>query len=165
MTLDALRTVVLPGGERIATLIEVLDYCTRENLLVNVEVKRDVPSRRRATAAIAACLRGTGCDVLVSSFDPFMLAGALALAPRVPRALLLSPDHPYLDRVANRLRCVAIHPFHELVHASRVRAWQARGLRVNTWTVNELEHARALVELGVDGIITDDPGALSPLIV
>ncbi len=36
------------------------------------------------------------------------------------------------------------------------------GLRVDYWTVNEPDEARRLLELGADGIMTDDPAAIKP---
>ena len=38
------------------------------------------------------------------------------------------------------------------------------GLRVDYWTVNDEGVARALVELGVDGIMTDDPARIVPAV-
>ncbi|MGK5628157.1 glycerophosphodiester phosphodiesterase [Streptomyces sp. URMC 123] len=42
-----------------------------------------------------------------------------------------------------------------VVDRSFVRAAHARGLQVHVWTVNEAERMRALLDLGVDGIMTD----------
>ncbi|MEV0261061.1 glycerophosphodiester phosphodiesterase family protein [Streptomyces sp. NPDC050617] len=41
-----------------------------------------------------------------------------------------------------------------------VRHAHARGLQVHVWTVNEAERMRALLDLGVDGIMTDRLGTL-----
>jgi len=38
------------------------------------------------------------------------------------------------------------------------------GLRVDFWTINEPEQAKALVALGVDGIMTDDPARIVPAV-
>ena len=35
-----------------------------------------------------------------------------------------------------------------------------RGWKVNTWTVNDADRAKALVDMGVDGIISDLPNVL-----
>jgi glycerophosphoryl diester phosphodiesterase len=41
-----------------------------------------------------------------------------------------------------------------------VRDMQERGLRVQVWTINDLQQMRELIDLGVDGIITDYPDLL-----
>ncbi len=38
------------------------------------------------------------------------------------------------------------------------------GLAVDFWTINEPEEARALVALGADGIMTDDPARIVPAV-
>ncbi|MDJ1131352.1 glycerophosphodiester phosphodiesterase [Streptomyces iconiensis] len=43
-----------------------------------------------------------------------------------------------------------------VVDRAFVRAAHARGLPVHVWTVNERHRAEALLDLGVDGIMTDD---------
>ena len=53
LTLDDLRRVALPGGERVPTLDEVLDLAQQRDLHVNVEIKRDVPARVAATVGAA----------------------------------------------------------------------------------------------------------------
>jgi glycerophosphoryl diester phosphodiesterase len=37
------------------------------------------------------------------------------------------------------------------------------GLRVDYWTVNDPDEARFLLDLGADGIMTDDPAAIAPV--
>ena len=156
----ALATVRV-DGERVPTLEEVLRFCRVEGLAVNVELKRDVPSRVAATR-LAARLLGRaepGKGLVVSSFDPVMLALFRALAPKVPTALLLEPEtdarYP-LDVLAPRLGR-AVHPDRALVSEARMRSWKARGLWVAAWTVNDPHEQRRLVSLGVDALICDDP--------
>ena len=43
-----------------------------------------------------------------------------------------------------------------------IRRCHALGLRVDYWTVNEPALARSLVDLGADGIMTNDPAAIVP---
>lgn len=165
LTRAALREVVLPCGARVPSLDEVLELCGARDLLLNVEMKRDVPSRVGATRGLAAVLRRSrfASHVVVSSFDPFMLAGIAALAPRIELALLLEPRHRRVAPAAGWLRARAMHPDKRLVSASSVRRWHQRGLYVVPWTVNDVDEAHRLLALGVEGIITDDPALLRPL--
>lgn len=51
-----------------------------------------------------------------------------------------------------------IGPAHALVTRELVEAAHAAGMRVVPWTVNDAERMRELVDLGVDGLVTDEPG-------
>ena len=48
-------------------------------------------------------------------------------------------------------------PLYNLVYSSRIEDAHAAGVLVIPWTVNEREDMKRLIEMGVDGIITDYP--------
>lgn len=160
---SALSRLRLQGGERIPSLTEALALCRDLDLWLNVELKRDVPSRLATSRAAAAQIGGTAAPVIVSSFDPLMLAAFAYLAPDVPIALLVEPAHRHLAALAPVLRTRAIHPCRTLVSADQIGRYRRAGLRVMTWTVNDPTEAAFLLSLGIDGIITDDPARLAPL--
>ena len=54
----------------------------------------------------------------------------------------------------------ADHPAHGLVDEALMAWARRRGLRVNVWTVDDPHEAARLMGLGVNGIITNRPGAL-----
>jgi len=76
-------------------------------------------------------------------------AGAAALRAVMPAraALLLA---------AARAGSLTLH--HALVSAAVVRAVHRRGARLLAWTVNDPARLARLTSLGVDGVVTDDPG-------
>lgn len=51
-------------------------------------------------------------------------------------------------------------PYHKDIDAAQLAEARALGLPVVVWTVNDLDRMEALIELGVDGIITDYPNRL-----
>jgi len=158
-----LARVDVGAGERIPRLTEVLTFARARRLLVNVELKSDVPNRLALVRATARILRGFPDAprwILVSSFDPAMLAAFGLFLPQIPRAFLFEEDaHRWLRSAWTTLplRAAAIHPPRTRANPATIRGYRARGLFVNVWTVNDPEEARDLGELGVDGIITDVP--------
>lgn len=50
--------------------------------------------------------------------------------------------------------------YHKEVNAEAIKSAQDLGLSVNVWTVNDTSRMRELIEMGVDGIITDYPDRL-----
>jgi glycerophosphoryl diester phosphodiesterase len=51
------------------------------------------------------------------------------------------------------------------VNAEAVRGAQARGLKVIVWTVNKPARMNALIDMGVDGIISDYPDRLRKVLL
>jgi glycerophosphoryl diester phosphodiesterase len=159
-----LAAVDVGGGERVPRLVEVLALARARRLAVNVELKRDAPDRKAIVAATARVLSSWDArhPVIVSSFDPFMLAGFGLLCAR-PRALLLHRDAAWHQRAsftAAPLGVFAVHIERTLASPDVVRRWHARGMRVSVWTVNDEREAGDLAAIGVDGLITDVPGRL-----
>ena len=163
ISLDELRRVELTGQAHIPTLTEALAFARERRIPVNVELKHDVPSRGAVIAAAARLLHAWDARhaILVSSFDPPMLAGLRAILPEVPIAVLVEPKwHQLTLRLARPLGAAAIHLERTLTSPDEIRALKARGLLVAVWTVNDPEEARDLAALGVDGLITDAPAVI-----
>jgi glycerophosphoryl diester phosphodiesterase len=149
---------------RVPTLADVLAFARARRVGVNVELKHDVPSRPALVRAAARLLHGwdPAHPILISSFDPAVVAGIAALAPRVPRAILVHRTrwHMLHAGLALPLAAAAVHLERTLTRPDLVRALRARGLLVNVWTVNDPEEARDLAALGIDGLISDTPGEI-----
>lgn len=168
LDLRELRGADLGGGQRVPLLEEVLAWARGHNLLVNVEIKRDVPDRRKTVQETASVLRNaksTRSNVIVSSFDPWMLAHFAWLLPAVPRGTLFASDQRLLwlhtsGSIAALVRAEALHPDKALVSRDRCRTWKKHGKIVNVWTVNDPAEARSLADMGVDAIVTDVPRLL-----
>lgn len=133
--------------------------------LLNLEVKTERARNHGLERQVAAAVRASGLAdrVLVSSFNPLALGRVRLAAPELRTALLFAPDMPAWlrsGRLAGWLHVDAIHPHHSGVTASGMRRARARGLQVNTWTVNDAREVKRVTALGVDGIIADDPVAL-----
>ncbi|MEM9877377.1 MAG: glycerophosphodiester phosphodiesterase [Myxococcota bacterium] len=153
----ALEARRLDGGHHIPTLDDVLALGRDLDMVVNIELKRDVPQRRQATTTLARRLHRHGLPpvVVVSSFDPLMLAAFRRQADHVPTALIVTSRLG--AHLFARLGADAVHPSRELVSARVVARAHAQRRRVAVWTVNDPDEAAHLARLGVDAVITDDP--------
>jgi glycerophosphoryl diester phosphodiesterase len=151
-------------GERIPRLEDALAAIGSE-LLINVELKTASGWAQRVrddglARAVAALLARSDARVLVSSFDPLLLARFRAAAPTVPTGLLFSANQSVPLRrgwAAWLVRPTALHPQAQLVDAVALAHWRARGFAVHTWTVDDPAELRALAALGVDAVITNRP--------
>jgi glycerophosphoryl diester phosphodiesterase len=161
---EELVALDLGRGATIPRLREVLDWARREGVAVNVEMKHDVPRRRSLARDTVAIALGSGAAVLLSSFDPVLLALAAAQAPSVERALLTQArQRPWADALQESMRprlVAAIHLERTQASPAAVARYRRRGLRVGAWTVNDPAEARELARSGVASIITDHPGEI-----
>jgi glycerophosphoryl diester phosphodiesterase len=164
LTAAELARVDVGGGERVPRLVDALAVARERGLVVNVEMKRDVPDRAAVVRAVARVLRGwdPAHPILVSSFDPLMLAGLRLARPKTPVAQLVT-----FGVFRERVFLAARPPFADaanvertLTSPARLRALSRLGVFVNVWTVNDPREAADLANLGVDGVITDAPAAV-----
>ncbi|HEX7938212.1 MAG TPA: glycerophosphodiester phosphodiesterase, partial [Gemmatimonadaceae bacterium] len=144
----------LAGGARIPRLEDVLTTVAGE-ATVYIELKgRDVE------AAALDIARRHGKRYAVHSFDHAAVERARALAPEVPRGVLL--DRGTADPImAMEVACrrVAprdVWPHSSLVDAAFMKAAATLSVRVIVWTVNSRSEAARLNDLGVAGLCTDD---------
>ncbi len=144
----------------LAQLRELLEQ--HEGAVANLEVKTDAPHGDARASELAVQLLSWPAPVLarlwVSSFDPLLLLRLAEAEAPVPLAFL-AQDATALQLLPS-LPVAAVHPHHSLVTGERVRAWREAELAVFPWTVNAAELAEELLELGVDGLIGDEPRVL-----
>jgi glycerophosphoryl diester phosphodiesterase len=139
---------------------------------INVDIKQHDDRAARAVVEVLRAMKAQD-RVLVTSFDPGTLRAvrelgyegrtgldrnellALALLP-APLAARLRPigRATQVPRRAGPL---------VLDRRSFLDKSHALGLPVEFWTVNDPTEAERLLELGADGIMTDDPAALVPV--
>jgi glycerophosphoryl diester phosphodiesterase len=94
----------------------------------------------------------------LQSFDYRVLRLARKLAPELPLVQLVE-ENPSMRLELKRLgfEPAVYSPWFKLVTPAMVREAQQRGIRIIPWTVNESSDMQRLLEMGVDGLITDYP--------
>ena len=92
---------------------------------------------------------------LMSSFKPESLVGAKAVAPALPRGLLLGELWDGWLECAIQLDCAIVTCDHLLWNAGNVAKIKAAGMRCGSYTVNDALEAKRLFDLGMDCIYTD----------
>ncbi len=143
------------AGERIPTLEEGLALTEELGLEIYLEMK--IPLDPALLFALARQLRPFRLDrVVLLSFRPAVLRAIQAIEPRLRTALLLRRARVSLPAARESgIRILAPHRR----RITRRLAHQAHraGLVVVTWTVNGPREMRKMLDLGVDGIMTDWP--------
>ncbi len=109
------------------------------------------PPETPGAAAFLGALRPWLRAVAVCSFDERLVAAIARRCPATPTTLLF--DEPLRSATAAR----TLGPRRDLVTRELVVAAHAAGSRVVPWTVNDAPTMAELIELGVDGLVTDRP--------
>ncbi len=94
----------------------------------------------------------------IQSFDTRALEAMHELDPRISISLIVD-NHEGLQKNLTRLSFTPqiYSPFYELLDRAQVDAAHTQNIRVIPWTINDENSMQELLELGVDGLITDYP--------
>lgn len=154
-------------GETLANLEAYSDSLSRPPLHYNVEIKSR-PEHDGVYHPDVETFAGAVYDVLaeqgvlarstVQSFDPRTVDAIRHIDPDVTVALLVSNEDGLDANLARLSELPDIYsPNQNLVDSTLVSELREKGLRLIPWTVNTTADMRRLIDLGVDGIITDYP--------
>jgi glycerophosphoryl diester phosphodiesterase len=166
MTAAQLASVDIGGGETVPTLSE---------LLVNFgkRIRFDIELKELDTVEkVIPLVHKTNLleRSILSSFILEALQTARDLEPNLARGLLVDRltgrivGGKSAVRAAALLGCHYFLPHYRSLTSEWVTAAQQEGMLVIPWTVNRAEDALRLIELGVDGLISDRPDQFLSLI-
>ncbi len=165
-----LQHVRTKGGAAIPRLQDLLE--AHPGLFVTIEAKSD-----SVVAPLCSLIMAMGVleRISIGAFSP---ARTLAARKQLGEGLLWSPAHLGVAKLWARgwglplrlapfgvLQVPAAWHGIPLVTARFLRAAHARGRAVQVWTVNETAEMHRLLDLGVDGIMTDRPTLLREVLV
>ena len=161
-------------GEKIPTLEEVLKEFKGE-IGLNIELKgiHNTPSTGILEQKVAELLQKFDLfcsdQVLISSFDAYMLTKFHSYSPETPIGYLYEPDeHEGCSNAplksASEMHAKAIHPHFSLIDKLFVENANKLGLQINTWTVNNPADMQKLLHIPVNMIITNYPDRLFKLL-
>lgn len=158
----------------IATLREVLDAFP--GVFLNFDIKQTAPAVPPYEEALAAVLREYGRidDVIVASFHDAALQAFGAIAPEISTSAGTFAVAQFWSAVQDgtpddQLPATAYRAFqvprafedHVVVDQRFVERAHERGVAVHVWTIDDAAEMALLLELGVDGIMTDCPTTLT----
>ncbi|MFH2114285.1 MAG: glycerophosphodiester phosphodiesterase family protein [Spirochaetota bacterium] len=156
------------AGERIPLLSELLEE-HGEDFYFDIEIKSRDNTDGHLEASLARLLDDFKMDadrVVVSSFNPAMLAKFKATCPRIPTAIIYCADSDvpwYLRRGEGRWIAGAdfLKPKHVIPTKARMAFGRAIGGRpVLPWTVDDPAIARRMLDIGCEGVVSNVPHKL-----
>lgn len=152
MPLAVLRSFDAGDGERVPTLLEVLDL-VGDAVHLDIEIKGGGIER-----AVLDTLTGyPGARWVISSFDWNILRELRRLGPAVELWPLAGRVDDALFAVAADLGSPAISLYAGSYTVESAAPLRDAGLRVVVWTVNDVAEAGRMRALGAYALCTDDP--------
>lgn len=173
LTIAELRRIDLGYGQGFCSLAETLDAFPGTRF--NIDVKSRAAVGPAADTILAA---GASSRVLVSSFDERRRKATIARLPGVVSSssarrfllALLGGKIGFSPAVRTALRGLAAVQVPEkalgltITTSRMLRQLHAAGVEVHVWTVNDPQRMGELLDLGVDGIMTDRVDLALPVV-
>ncbi|MEO8591590.1 MAG: glycerophosphodiester phosphodiesterase family protein [Flavobacteriales bacterium] len=133
----------------------------------NIEIKSDPawygtfqPEPGPYVAAVLATIDSLGLAdrCIIQSFDPAILEAVNASYPSITLALLVENEHGWKKNLKRLSFTPAVYsPVFTVVDEDLVESLHLEDIEIIVWTVNEEADIKRMLDLGVDGIITDYP--------
>jgi glycerophosphoryl diester phosphodiesterase len=158
MTLDQIKSLDAGEGEKIPTIRELISI-VRKKIGLQIEIKSINLLDKLIHILREENLISTS---IVSSFILNELLKLKLLEPSLKVGLLLSADLVRPKLIKRKIEKIAKNNFYSIyppfttINKEIVDFAHSYGLKVIVWTVNDREIMENLIELAVDGIITDD---------
>ena len=148
-------------GEPIPTLAQVIKAVKgRMRLNIEIKVSREEPELARKVVDLIHS-EGIRKECMVTSFDRATVEQIKAIDPRIETGFIFGQKYPddVFEGNWNALSCNF-----RVVDANFVSRARETRKNIYVWTVDDPVEMKRLMELGVDGIITNRPQDLIPLV-
>ena len=128
------------------------------HLEVEVKAVENMADAEKLVLTLEQQLQGFEKTAIITSFDLKIHHALKQMNSKFQRGLLVEDDIQLkaIDQ-ALELECGQIGWMNQLATPELIRATQQEKLKISVWTVNSIERAKQLRDLGIDGLITDFP--------
>ncbi|MCI0695053.1 glycerophosphodiester phosphodiesterase [candidate division KSB1 bacterium] len=149
------------AGEKLPALEEVIAL-VRGKMSLNIEAKIHGHERNVASLIVETLRRERFDDeCVVTSFDHKIVDEIKTLAPALQVGYIFGWREFSREVFWRKVELLSAH--YSLIDAAFLQRARAAGKKVHVWTVNDPWHMRRMIEMGVDGIITNYPDRLNAI--
>lgn len=154
------------AGEKIPSLNEFFEYVKDKNLYINLELKNNIIQYENIEEKVIEKIYEYSLEnnVILSSFNHYSMIKVKEIDNRIKTGLLYVSNIYNVHQYSKNLKADALHPFYPAVFDKDiVKDIQDNGILINAYTVDEESHMKILMELGIDGLITNFPDKLKKI--
>ncbi len=144
----------------IPSLAETLEIFRKTKVLLNIEIKSEMPMRGKIEERVISLIHRNGLhhQTIISSFNPLVIAKIHKIDPDIRTGFIYEKRLPrFNQQLAKGLVVNSWHPQFKGVTSRSVSRARQLGCTMYPWTVNNEKDMQHVLGLGVDGIITDFP--------
>lgn len=147
-------------GETLATLEETLELIPRD-ILINVEIKNIPVIYEGIEKKVLDVLKAYNRleNIVISSFDHEALKKIQQLNANIPLGLLFYYRilEPWKYAQNTGLQLASVHPLYTTIDQQFIDQFKELDLRIYPFTVDDMTIYKQLLEMGVDGVFSNNP--------
>lgn len=153
-------------GLKIPSLDLMLECLGNKNIFINFELKNSEIEYKNLEGLIIKKIYASNMQerTIISSFNHYSIMKCKSLDSKIKLGFLYD-FQLYKPGDYGRIAGIdAMHPNFKTLNEEVVENIKRNGLMINTYTVDDEEDMRSMLELGVDGIFTNYPDRLNKII-
>lgn len=166
--LSELKELKTKNGQKIPTLQELLELVSSSNLkILNLELKNSVFEYTGLEKRVLEMIDEYNIKgrIIISSFNHLSLIKVREIDDEIVEGALTNSTLANVSKYLNDIKVQCYHPFFpSILNKNYMKEIKQGGIRVNTYTVNEEDHMKMVIEAGVDSIITNEVERLNNLL-
>ncbi len=154
------------GRQEIPTLREYFDFVKDQEIISNIELKTGIYEYLGIEEKVNDLIKEYELEhkVLISSFNHESILRMKEIAPSIKCGLLFDTWLIHPEKYVKNLGIDCYHPVGYSMRQDIVDALKAEDIIVNVWVGKEPVDFKALIKMGIDGIITDYPDIIDKIL-
>lgn len=154
------------GFQRIPTLEEYFDLVQNRDIISNIELKTGVWEYPGIEKAVCDLIHSRHMEekVVISSFNHNSILRVKELDPKLTCGFLSETWILDPGQYVSAHGVEAYHPQFYMLTDAETANLKSHGVRINTWTVNEEQEIHRMIDLEVDGIISNFPDRVAAVL-
>ena len=158
LSLENIRKCFLNGNAKyiIPTFEEVLELI-QDKVIINIEIKREFTRSNGFEEKVVKILKKFKLhdNIIISSYNPLVLKKIALISPHLHLGFIYRNRSQKLIAIGTLLK--SLHINFRTLSKRYLKTMQEKGYKIFPWTVDQINDMKRLVEMGVDGIITNRP--------
>ena len=151
------------GTQHIPTLREYFELVKEYDIVTNIELKTSIFEYDGIEQKVWDLIEEFDIKdkIIISSFNHYSVKKMKAICPDIKCGLLTESWMLDAGNYVKNAGVECFHPIYRSLNVETVAAIKEQGVEINTWTVNGEEDIAAMIDRGIDVVISNYPDLVS----